>query len=248
MFSEKTLLFLFFSILQSICCLMGSSSFPMSARFFLSSICTICHKSIMISDSKNSWHFCHIATSCIPLVPNCTKLLSMPGIFFLEWIDLQKLLHKPFIACEHNFCVADLIKTDGDPSHVLSFLQYDNFLLEHGGSSNAFTETEYTCYYFDVMQSYFKDCLDRWATSKPRVKTITFCDNHAYYYCTLYLTSATNVKWIFNHWLMALSLSLSLSLWDLQIRTVLPFTFGKGGGHGLGGTGNWFRYTASKSN
>jgi hypothetical protein len=48
----------------------------------------------------------------------------------------------------------------------------------------------------------------------------------------LYLTSAKNVKWIFNHWLMA------LSLWDLQIRTVLPFTFGKGGGHGPVGTGN----------
>ncbi|CAK9254097.1 unnamed protein product [Sphagnum jensenii] len=41
--------------------------------------------------------------------------------------------------------------------------EYDNFLSEHGGSSNAFTETEYTCYYFDVMQSYFKDCLDRFA-------------------------------------------------------------------------------------
>ncbi len=46
--------FLFFSFLQSICCLWVAPSFPMSARFFLSSICIICHKSIMISDSKYS--------------------------------------------------------------------------------------------------------------------------------------------------------------------------------------------------
>lgn len=40
-------------------------------------------------------------------------------------------------------------------------VQYDSYLSKHGGSSNAFTETEYTCYHFEVKREYLKGALDR---------------------------------------------------------------------------------------
>lgn len=41
--------------------------------------------------------------------------------------------------------------------------EYDSFLSKHGGSSNAFTDTEQTCYYFDVNHKFLKPALDRFS-------------------------------------------------------------------------------------
>ncbi|KAK3258215.1 hypothetical protein CYMTET_32734 [Cymbomonas tetramitiformis] len=41
--------------------------------------------------------------------------------------------------------------------------EYDKFLTDHGGMSNAFTEAEYTCYHFDVQPASLHDALDRFA-------------------------------------------------------------------------------------
>eukprot|EP00850_Spirogloea_muscicola_P015894 SM000125S26099 [mRNA] locus=s125:384142:392192:+ [translate_table: standard] len=40
---------------------------------------------------------------------------------------------------------------------------YDAYLAEHGGSSNAFTDTEVTCYHFDVNPKFLQPALDRFA-------------------------------------------------------------------------------------
>ena len=40
---------------------------------------------------------------------------------------------------------------------------YDQFLTSHGGSSNAFTDLEHTCYYFDVQAGELEGALDRFA-------------------------------------------------------------------------------------
>ncbi|KAL6902039.1 hypothetical protein ACP4OV_004915 [Aristida adscensionis] len=41
--------------------------------------------------------------------------------------------------------------------------EYDSYLSKHGGSSNAFTETEYTCFHFDVKREHLKGALDRFS-------------------------------------------------------------------------------------
>jgi nardilysin len=41
--------------------------------------------------------------------------------------------------------------------------EYDTFLSKHGGGSNAFTETEFTCYHFDISPSFLKPALDRFS-------------------------------------------------------------------------------------
>ncbi|WVZ56835.1 hypothetical protein U9M48_007311 [Paspalum notatum var. saurae] len=41
--------------------------------------------------------------------------------------------------------------------------EYDSYLSKHGGASNAFTETEYTCYHFEVKREYLKGALDRFS-------------------------------------------------------------------------------------
>ncbi|KAL6576257.1 hypothetical protein OROHE_000038 [Orobanche hederae] len=50
--------------------------------------------------------------------------------------------------------------------------EYDSFLSKHGGSSNAYTETEYTCYHFEVKREFLKGALTRFAQffSSPLVK------------------------------------------------------------------------------
>ena len=40
---------------------------------------------------------------------------------------------------------------------------YDDFLTKHGGGSNAFTDCEQTCYYFDVHYKQLYKALDRFA-------------------------------------------------------------------------------------
>ncbi|KAK1270924.1 Zinc-metallopeptidase, peroxisomal [Acorus gramineus] len=41
--------------------------------------------------------------------------------------------------------------------------EYDSYLSKHGGSSNAYTETEYTCYHFEVNREFLKGALKRFA-------------------------------------------------------------------------------------
>ncbi|XP_077210294.1 insulinase (Peptidase family M16) family protein [Tasmannia lanceolata] len=40
---------------------------------------------------------------------------------------------------------------------------YSKYIIEHGGSTNAFTSSEHTNYYFDVNTDYFEEALDRFA-------------------------------------------------------------------------------------
>ncbi|KAG5514987.1 hypothetical protein RHGRI_036132 [Rhododendron griersonianum] len=41
--------------------------------------------------------------------------------------------------------------------------EYDRFLSKHGGSSNAYTEAEHTCYHFDVKREFLKGALIRFS-------------------------------------------------------------------------------------
>lgn len=41
--------------------------------------------------------------------------------------------------------------------------EYASYLSKHGGSSNAYTEVEHTCYYFDVKQEFLKGALNRFS-------------------------------------------------------------------------------------
>ncbi|XP_073396481.1 nardilysin-like isoform X2 [Physcomitrium patens] len=41
--------------------------------------------------------------------------------------------------------------------------EYDKFLSQHGGNSNAYTDQEFTCFYFDVRNRNLRDALDRFA-------------------------------------------------------------------------------------
>ncbi|KAK8921222.1 Zinc-metallopeptidase, peroxisomal [Platanthera zijinensis] len=41
--------------------------------------------------------------------------------------------------------------------------EYDSYLSKHGGSSNAYTETEYTCYHFEVNHEHLKGALERFS-------------------------------------------------------------------------------------
>jgi nardilysin len=41
--------------------------------------------------------------------------------------------------------------------------EYDSYLSKHGGSSNAYTETEHTCYHFEVKHEFLKGALDRFS-------------------------------------------------------------------------------------
>ncbi|KAM7527580.1 hypothetical protein LguiB_030990 [Lonicera macranthoides] len=41
--------------------------------------------------------------------------------------------------------------------------EYDSYLSKHGGSSNAYTETEHTCYHFEVKQEFLKGALKRFS-------------------------------------------------------------------------------------
>lgn len=49
--------------------------------------------------------------------------------------------------------------------------EYAAFLNSHGGSSNAYTSTEDTCYYFDVTKDHLEGALDRFAQFFTAVRT-----------------------------------------------------------------------------
>lgn len=39
--------------------------------------------------------------------------------------------------------------------------EYAKYLTQHGGASNAYTATDYTCYFFDVAPEHLPGALDR---------------------------------------------------------------------------------------
>jgi secreted Zn-dependent insulinase-like peptidase len=41
--------------------------------------------------------------------------------------------------------------------------EYQKFISQHGGSNNAWTATEHTCFYFDIHYQYFTEALDRFS-------------------------------------------------------------------------------------
>ncbi len=41
--------------------------------------------------------------------------------------------------------------------------EYQKFINQHGGSNNAWTATEHTCFYFDIHYLHFKEALDRFS-------------------------------------------------------------------------------------
>ncbi|WOL14776.1 nardilysin-like [Canna indica] len=41
--------------------------------------------------------------------------------------------------------------------------EYESYLSKHGGSTNAYTETEYTCYHFEINREYLKGALKRFS-------------------------------------------------------------------------------------
>ena len=41
--------------------------------------------------------------------------------------------------------------------------EYQKFISQHGGSNNAWTATEHTCFYFDIHNQYFEEALDRFS-------------------------------------------------------------------------------------
>ena len=55
--------------------------------------------------------------------------------------------------------------------------EYSSWLQAHGGGSNAYTATENTCYFFDVLAPHLEETLDRFA---------------AFFVCPLFTASATS--------------------------------------------------------
>jgi secreted Zn-dependent insulinase-like peptidase len=41
--------------------------------------------------------------------------------------------------------------------------EYQKYISQHGGSNNAWTATEHTCFFFDIQQQYFASALDRFS-------------------------------------------------------------------------------------
>lgn len=56
----------------------------------------------------------------------------------------------------------------------LCCMQYDKFLSQHGGSSNAYTDQEFTCYHFEVINKCFRDALERWTKSLTTLQHISY--------------------------------------------------------------------------
>ena len=56
--------------------------------------------------------------------------------------------------------------------------EYDSFISQRGGSSNAFTECEYTLYYFDVLPQHLEKVggvAVGWGAEKESCLTRAFC-------------------------------------------------------------------------
>lgn len=70
---------------------------------------------------------------------------------FNDPVDRQGLAH--FL--EHMLFLGTKKYPDGS--------EYQKFIGQHGGSNNAWTATEHTCFYFDIQHQYFNEALDRFS-------------------------------------------------------------------------------------
>eukprot|EP01018_Ginkgo_biloba_P000447 Gb_03820 [translate_table: standard] len=90
------------------------------------------------------------AASGIPVKKAATAMCVGVGSFS-DPLDAQGLAH--FL--EHMLFMGSTEYPDEN--------EYDSYLSRHGGSSNAYTETEFTCYHFEVNRKFLKSALKRFS-------------------------------------------------------------------------------------
>jgi secreted Zn-dependent insulinase-like peptidase len=81
----------------------------------------------------------------------CAAALAVNVGHFNDPHDRQGLAH--FL--EHMLFLGTSKYPDGS--------EYQKFISQHGGSNNAWTATEHTCFYFDVHHQHFTEALDRFS-------------------------------------------------------------------------------------
>ena len=81
----------------------------------------------------------------------CAAALAVNVGHFNDPDDRQGLAH--FL--EHMLFLGTNKYPDGS--------EYQKFISQHGGSNNAWTATEHTCFYFDIHQQQFTEALDRFS-------------------------------------------------------------------------------------
>lgn len=81
----------------------------------------------------------------------CAAALAVNVGHFNDPKDRQGLAH--FL--EHMLFLGTKKYPDGS--------EYQKFISQHGGSNNAWTATEHTCFYFDIHHVYFNEALDRFS-------------------------------------------------------------------------------------
>lgn len=120
--------------------------------------------------------------------------------------------------------------SDGRPDRALLYslgliVQYDNFLSKHGGGSNAFTDTEYTCYHFDVNRKFLKPALERYFSETFQLMILknVFSSSQVMEVCSVYASLCPHVS--------------------LQILPVLCFAPRQSRRNGSRSSGNRFRYS-----
>ena len=82
---------------------------------------------------------------------NCAAALAVNAGHFNDPKDRQGLAH--FL--EHMLFLGTERYPDGS--------EYQKFISQHGGSNNAWTATEHTCFYFDIHHQHFTEALDRFS-------------------------------------------------------------------------------------
>ena len=81
----------------------------------------------------------------------CAAALAVNVGHFNDPSDRQGLAH--FL--EHMLFLGTNKYPDGS--------EYQKFISQHGGSNNAWTATEHTCFYFDIHHQHFSEALDRFS-------------------------------------------------------------------------------------
>jgi len=81
----------------------------------------------------------------------CAAALAVNAGHFNDPKDRQGLAH--FL--EHMLFLGTERYPDGN--------EYQKFISQHGGSNNAWTATEHTCFYFDIHHQHFNEALDRFS-------------------------------------------------------------------------------------
>lgn len=129
----------------------GSSSDPIGITIETPSVDKRQYKHIFLGGSKNSNIKLQILLISDPETDKSSAAMDI-GIG-----QLCDGTHLPGIAhfLEHMLFIGTTKYPDENA--------YDSFLNSHGGSSNAFTDLEHTCYYFDVQEESLEGALDRFA-------------------------------------------------------------------------------------